>query len=246
MKGPTVLIIDDELQIRRFLRIGLEAEGYNVVEAATGKDGIYQAAVSREVVIILDLGLPDMDGQKVLHQVRQWNSVPILILSVRNDESEKIACFDNGADDYIVKPFSMGEFMARMRSALRRAQKNLDDPVFRNGSLCIDFAKRLVTVDERYVQLSPTEYDLLKLFACQSGKVLTHRQIMQEIWGPFYEKESQSLRVFIRLLRKKLEVDPGHPTLIMTIPGVGYRMPICTPEKKSGKVDTVVDTGVVE
>jgi len=243
MKGPTVLIIDDELQIRRFLRIGLEAEGYTVVEAATGKDGIYQTAVSRAVAIILDLGLPDMDGQKVLHQVRQWNSVPVLILSVRNDESEKIACFDNGADDYIIKPFSMGEFMARMRSALRRAQKNPDEPIFRNGDLCIDFAKRLVTVGGKYVQLSPTEYDLLKLLAYQSGKVLTHRQIMQEIWGPFYEKESQSLRVFIRLLRKKLEQDPAQPTLIMTIPGVGYRMPLRTLEINNEKLGRFLNHG---
>jgi two-component system KDP operon response regulator KdpE len=238
MKGPVVLIIDDELQIRRFLRIGLEAEGYSVAEASTGKDGIYQAAVSRPVAMILDLGLPDMDGQKVLHQIRQWNTAPILILSVRNEEAEKISCFDDGADDYITKPFAMGEFMARLRSSIRRSRKPSGEPIFRNGHLSIDFAKRMVMVNNTYVQLSPTEYDLLRLFTSQCGKVLTHRQITQEIWGPFYEKESQSLRVFIRQIRKKIEIDPSEPQLLTTIPGVGYRMPVLSPEQgsESGEV----------
>jgi two-component system KDP operon response regulator KdpE len=221
---PTVLIVDDELQIRRFLRIGLEAENYAVIEASTGKDGVYQAAVNRPAAMILDLGLPDMDGRDVLVKLRQWSSIPVIILSVRNDEAEKIACFDAGADDYVTKPFAMGEFLARLRSGVRRAQFVHDEPIFRNGDLVVDIANRVVSVRGEPVQLSPTEYDLLLLFVKHPGKVLTHRQIMKEIWGPYHESESPSLRVYIRHLRKKLETDPAHPTLITTEPGVGYRL----------------------
>lgn len=220
----TILIIDDELQIRRFLRIGLEAQGYTVVEAPAGKEGLYQAAICRPSAIILDLGLPDMDGSEVLVQVRQWSSVPVIILSVRNDEAEKIACFDSGADDYVVKPFAMGEFLARLRGARRRALLTQDEPLFVNGELKVDMVNRVVTIRGSQVQLSPTEYQLLTYFVKYAGKVLTHRQIMKEIWGPYYENESQSLRVYIRQLRRKLESDPAHPELIKTESGVGYRM----------------------
>jgi two-component system KDP operon response regulator KdpE len=223
LSGPTILIIDDEIGIRRFLRIGLEAHSYSIIEASSGKEGLYLATVKRPSAVILDLGLPDMDGQEVLRQLRQWSSIPVLILSVRNEETEKISCFDNGADDYIVKPFAMGEFLARLRSALRR-QVLPDEPLFVNGELTVDIPNRNVLVRGTPIQLSPTEYDLLILFVKNAGKVLTHRQIMKEIWGPSNAAESQSLRVYIRQLRKKLEVDPAHPMLLKTEQGIGYRM----------------------
>ncbi len=222
--GSTILIVDDEIQIRRFLRIGLEAQHYSVVEASTGKEGLYKATVNLPAAMILDLGLPDIDGQDVLNQLRQWSKIPVLILSVRNDEMEKISCFDNGADDYVVKPFAMGEFLARLRSALRKSETLPDEPIFNNGELTVDIPNRLVRVSGKQIQLSPTEYDLLMLFVRHAGKVLTQHQIMKEIWGHYYSHESQSLRVYIRQLRKKLEIDPAHPVLIKTEQGVGYRM----------------------
>ena len=223
MGGSTILIVDDELQIRRFLRIGLEAQGHTVIEAGSGKDGVYQAAVKRPSCVILDLGLPDMDGQEVLRQIRSWSTMPVMILSVRNDEAEKISCFDTGADDYIVKPFAMGEFLARLRTILRRVV-SLDEPVVAIGNVRVDIANRLITFKNAPVELTPTEYDLLLLFVKHLGKVLTHRQIIKEIWGPYATSESQSLRVYVRQLRKKLENDPAHPELFRTEQGVGYRM----------------------
>jgi two-component system KDP operon response regulator KdpE len=221
---PTILVIDDETQIRRFLRISLEANNYNVIEANCGNDGVYQAAMNRPDMIILDLGLPDMTGNEVLKKIREWSSVPVLILSVQNEESEKIAAFDTGADDYVTKPFAMGELLARVRVALRHAQPSQESHEFRNGHLFIDMLNRVVKVGDNPVQLSPTEYDLLLLFVKHAGKVITHRQIMKEIWGPYRVDETQNLRVYMTQLRKKLELDPSHPVLFATESGVGYRM----------------------
>jgi two-component system KDP operon response regulator KdpE len=221
---PTVLVIDDEPQIRRFLRVSLEANSYTVLEAGSGADGVYQAAMQRPDAVILDLGLPDMSGGEVLAKLREWSSVPVLILSVADGEADKIAAFDAGADDYVTKPFAMGELLARLRTALRHARPAKDSPDFRNGDLRLDLAARTVEVRGAAVQLTPTEYDLLVLFARHAGKVITHRQIMKEIWGPYRAEETQYLRVYMTQLRKKLEQDPHLPTMFVTESGVGYRM----------------------
>jgi two-component system, OmpR family, KDP operon response regulator KdpE len=222
----SILIIDDELQIRRFLRFSLEANDYNVIESANGKDGLYQAAMQRPDLIILDLGLPDIDGKEVLQQIRQWNKTPVIVLSVRSDENEKVTCFDLGADDYVTKPFSTMELCARLKVALRHANKDIKDPVFVNGPLTVDLINRNVKINSNLIQLSPTEYDLLVYFVKNVGKVLTHRTIMKEIWGPHRTEESHYLRVYMRQIRRKLESDPSQPTLFITEPGVGYRMVI--------------------
>jgi two-component system KDP operon response regulator KdpE len=222
----TILIIDDEIQIRRFLRFSLEANDFTVIEAATGKDGVYQAAMQRPDLIILDLGLPDIDGKEVLLQIRQWSRIPIVVLSVRNDENEKVSCFDHGADDYVTKPFSTKELCARLKVALRHATNEIEEPSFVNGSLSVDLVNRSVKNNNILVQLSKTEYDLLILFIKNAGKVLTHRMIMREIWGPHRTEENHYLRVYMRQLRRKLEPDPSQPTLFVTESGVGYRMVI--------------------
>jgi len=223
---PTILIIDDEAQIRRFLRVSLEASDYRVVEAATGQDGIVQAALAHPNVVILDLGLPDMSGNEVLMKIREWSGVPVLVLSVQDGEQEKIAALDAGADDYVTKPFSMGELLARLRVATRHAQPLADTPEFRNGHLFVDFVHREVTVNEQPVKLTATEYNLLLLFIKHAGKVLTHRQILKEVWGPHTVEQTQYLRVYMAQLRKKLELDPSQPQLFLTESGVGYRMVI--------------------
>jgi two-component system KDP operon response regulator KdpE len=220
----TILIIDDELQIRRFLRFSLEANDYQVLEACNGKEGLYLAAMQRPDLIILDLGLPDIDGKEVLQQIRQWSKIPVIVLSVRSDENEKVTCFNFGADDYVTKPFSTMELCARLRVALRHANKEIEDPVFVNGTLSVDLVNRVVKINSLTIQLSPTEYDLLIYFIKNAGKVLTHRMIMKEIWGPHRTEESHYLRVYMRQIRRKLESDPSQPTLFITEPGVGYRM----------------------
>ncbi len=222
--SPIILIIDDEAQIRRFLRVSLEASDYRVVEAATGHDGIVQAALSHPNVVILDLGLPDMSGNEVLMKIREWSSVPVLVLSVQDGEQEKIAALDAGADDYVTKPFSMGELLARLRVATRHAQPLADTPEFRNGHLFVDFVHREVAVNAQPVKLTAMEYNLLLLFIKHAGKVLTHRQILKEVWGPHTVEQTQYLRVYMAQLRKKLEVDPTQPQLFLTESGVGYRM----------------------
>lgn len=222
----TILIIDDELQIRRFLRFSLEASEFSVIEACNGKDGLYQAAMQRPDLVILDLGLPDIDGKEVLQQIRQWSKIPIVVLSVRNDENEKVLCFDYGADDYVTKPFSTKELCARLKVALRHASSEIEEPVFVNGPLTVDLVSRTVKINDSVIQLSPTEYDLLILFIKNVGKVLTHRMIMKEIWGPHRTEENHYLRVYMRQIRRKLETDPSQPTLFVTEPGVGYRMVI--------------------
>ena len=220
---PTALIVDDEVQIRRLLRVCLEANGYRVVEAATGQEGITEAAQRRPDVVILDLGLPDMDGVTVLKRLREWSRVPVVVLSVRDREDDKIAALDNGADDYVTKPFSTGELLARLRVAQRHAQPAPELAVFRTGSLEVDLTARVVRRQGKEVKLTATEYSLLRLFVQHAGKVLTHRQILREVWGPTYVEQTHYLRVYMAHLREKLEANPAQPELFITESGVGYR-----------------------
>lgn len=224
MTPPVILIVDDEAQIRRFLSVSLEAAGYRIVEATTGQDGVVQAAMHRPNVVILDLGLPDVNGLEVLTKIREWSAVPVIVLSVQDAELEKIAALDAGADDYVTKPFSMGELLARLRVAARHAQPVQESSEFRNGRLFVDFVHRVVKTNEQEVKLTATEYNLLLLFVKHAGKVLTHRQILREIWGPHMIEQTQYLRVYMAQLRKKLELNPTHPQLFLTESGVGYRM----------------------
>lgn len=221
---PTVLVIDDEVQIRRLLRATLEANGYQVREAGTGQEGINATAQRPPDAVILDLGLPDMDGVTVLKRVREWSHVPILVLSVRDREEDKVAALDNGADDYVTKPFSSGELLARLRVAQRHASKEAEISIFRSGSVEVDLAGRVVRRDGKEVRLTATEYSLLRLFVQHAGKVLTHRHILREVWGPNYVEQTHYLRVYIAHLREKLETEPTKPELIVTEPGVGYRL----------------------
>ena len=221
-----VLIVDDEAQIRRFLRVSLEAGGYHVHEAGTGKEGIFIAAKVRPDLIVLDLGLPDTDGIEVVRQLREWTKTPIIILSVRDADSDKVAALDAGADDYLTKPFSTEELLARVRVALRHAQPEPDLRVFTTGELHVDLTRRLVTVRGEPIKLTPTEYALLRLMVQHAGRVLTHRQILKEVWGPAYIDESHYLRVYFSQLRQKIEENPALPTYLLTEPGVGYRLAV--------------------
>ena len=220
----TALVIDDELQMRRLLRVCLEANGYRVSEAATGKDGIAEAAQHPPDVVILDLGLPDMEGVAVLKRLREWSRVPVVVLSVRDREEDKIAALDAGADDYVTKPFSSGELLARLRVAQRHAAPTSETTVFRSGQLEVDMAARVVKLKGKEVKLTATEYSLLRLFVQHAGKVLTHRQILREVWGPNYVEQTHYLRVYLAHLREKLEANPAQPELLTTEPGVGYRL----------------------
>lgn len=222
--GPQVLVIDDELQIRRFLRISLEANGYGVHETSTGQDALVKAAQLRPDLIILDLGLPDMDGLDVLRRLREWTIIPVIILSVRDADRDKVTALDIGADDYLSKPFSVEELLARLRVAQRHAQPNPESSTFTAASLQVDLARRLVTVRGEPVKLTPTEYALLRLLIQHAGRVLTHRQILREVWGPEYVEETHYLRVYFAQLRQKIEDDPALPKIIVTEPGVGYRL----------------------
>lgn len=222
--GPRVLVVDDEKAIRRFLRASLTAHGYTVLEAAGGQAGLNAVVANRPDLIILDLGLPDMDGIEVTQQLREWTRTPIIILSVREQETEKIAALDAGADDYLTKPFGVGELLARLRVALRHANQSADQPAFTTGELVVDLARRLVTVADKEVQLTPTEYELLKLMVAHAGKVLTHRQILRQVWGVGYANELHLLRVNISNLRRKIEPDVTRPRYVITEPGVGYRL----------------------
>lgn len=220
----TILVIDDEPAIRKFLRVSLESQHYDVVEASTGKDGIREAIGVRPDVIILDMGLPDMDGIEVVCQIRSWSQVPILVLTVKEDEATKVSVLDAGADDYLTKPFSMPELLARLRVAERHANTvGNDGPIFKSGSLEVDLNARLVKVRGKEVRLTATEYDILRLFVKHAGRVVTHRQILQEIWGPNAVEHTQYLRVYVGFLRKKLEVNKSEK-IIATEPGVGYRL----------------------
>jgi two-component system KDP operon response regulator KdpE len=218
------MIIDDEPQMRRLLQVALSAHGYEIRGAETGREGIDQTAVFHPDLIVLDLSLPDLDGIEVIKQLREWTQTPVVILSVREQEGDKIAALDAGADDYVTKPFSMGELLARIRTALRHAAGAGDEPVLTFGGLVIDMTRRYVAVDGREVKLTPTEYELLRVLTVNAGKVLTHRQLMRTVWGPSYEQETNYLRVYIRQLRQKIELDPARPRHIITEPGVGYRL----------------------
>jgi two-component system KDP operon response regulator KdpE len=221
--GTIALVIDDEPQIRRLLRVTLEANGYDVIDAATGEDGIVQAAQGRPEIILLDLGLPDLDGVEVLKRIREWSRVPVIILSVRDREHDKIAALDAGADDFVTKPFSSGELLARLRTSLRRSQPAAADAVFRLGKIEMDLAARSVRKGGAEVKLTPTEYALLRLLVVHAGKVLTHRQLLTEVWGPNAVEQTHYLRVHIAHLRDKLEDDAARPKFIITESGVGYR-----------------------
>jgi len=219
-----VLVIDDELQIRRLLRICLEANGYRVIEAANGQEGISEAAQHRSEAVILDLGLPDMDGVTLLKRLREWNQVPVVVLSVRDREEDKIKAFDNGADDYVTKPFSTGELLARVRVAMRHGQPPSDSAIFHSGRLEMDLSARVVKVGGREVRLTATEYALLRLLVRHAGRLLTHQQILREVWGPKNIDQTQYLRVYVAHLRGKLEADPSKPSLLLTESGIGYRL----------------------
>jgi two-component system KDP operon response regulator KdpE len=224
MSGARILVVDDEQAIRRFLRISVEAEGYTFIEADNGEAGLVAAATHRPELIILDLGLPDIDGATVLRRLREWSSVPVIILTVRDSESEKVTLLDAGADDYLTKPFGVPELLARVRVAMRHKQSDLSEPSIRVGNLEIDFADRIVMVRGETIRLTATEYELLRILAQHAGKVVTQRQLLKEIWGPQAIEQSQYLRVYVAQLRKKLERDPGQPEYIITEPGVGYRL----------------------
>jgi len=219
-----ILIIDDERAIRRFLRAALTSHGYEVIEAENGQTALAIAADRRPDILILDLGLPDMDGIEVTRQLREWYQAPIIILSVRDQENEKIAALDAGADDYLTKPFGVGELMARIRVALRRSARRVDEPVFEVDELKVDLSRRLVTRQGQEMDLTPTEYDILRVLVQHAGRVLTHRQILREVWGEAYETETHLLRVNMSNLRRKIEPDPTQPFYIITEPGVGYRL----------------------
>jgi len=217
------LVIDDEPQIRRLLRVTLEANGYAVLDAATGQDGIVQAAQGRPEIILLDLGLPDLDGVEVVKRIREWSRVPVIILSVRDRENDKIAALDAGADDFVTKPFSSGELLARLRTTLRRSQPQTAGAIFRAGKIEVDLAARVVRKAGVEIKLTPTEYALLRLLVVHAGKVLTHRQLLTEVWGPSAVEQTHYLRVHIAHLREKLEDDAARPKFIHTEPAVGYR-----------------------
>jgi len=223
--GLKVLIVDDEIAIQRFLRVALKGEGFIVSEVSTGHDALMAAARERHDLIILDLGLPDIDGVEVTRQLREWSKIPIIILSVREQEEDKIAALDAGADDYLSKPFGVGELLARIRSILRRQVDMKFEPVYQLGELKVDLADRLVSIRNKTILLTPTEYDILQVLIKANGKVLTSSQLLHQVWGDGYD-DFHILRVNISNLRKKLEPDPSRPTYIHTEPGVGYRLKI--------------------
>lgn len=234
-KGPRVLVIDDEPQIRRFLRASLQAHDFEVLEAETGKEGVRQCTLQKPELVILDLGLPDTDGLDIIKSIREWSKVPIIVLSVRSDDNDKIEALDRGANDYVTKPFSMGELLARMRVALRQKPIGGDEEqVVSAGPLSVDLGKRLVTINGSPVRLSRKEYELLKILVSHPGKVITHQQLLQEVWGQGYVEETQYLRVYIGQLRQKLEKDAAAPRFLITEPGVGYRFtPAGAPAEKA-------------
>jgi len=220
-----ILVVDDEPQIRKFLRLGLEGNGYRVLEASSGADALREAVAHQPELVVLDLGLPDMEGFDVLRALREWSRAPVLVLSVRSRELEKVRAFDMGADDYVVKPFGMPELLARINAALRRrAAQAAPGPLFRIGGLEVDLARRIVRVDGAEVRLSPKQYRLLQVLVANAGKVVTHRQLLGEVWGAAHRDDVQYLRVFVRKLRAHLEADPARPRYLLTELGVGYRL----------------------
>ena len=220
---PVALIVDDEPQIRRLLRVVLEGENYQVQEAENGQQGLTEIANRRPAIILLDLGLPDMEGLEVLKRLREWSEAPVLVLSVRDDEQSKVAALDSGAEDYVTKPFSTAELLARLRAAQRKTRPEEEVSIFKSGNLIVDLTARVVKRAGHEIKLTATEYALLLLFVRHPGRVLTHRYILREIWGPKSEEHRQYLRVYVTHLRQKIEPDPTKPSLIRTEPGIGYR-----------------------
>jgi two-component system KDP operon response regulator KdpE len=221
--NETILVIDDEKQIRRLLEITLSANGYKVILSANGKEGLVDAATQHPSLILLDLGLPDIDGQEILKKLREWFQKPIIILSVRDSEDEIIKALDNGANDFLAKPFRSGELLARIRVALRPGNDGSDTSILSFGNLTIDFVNHIVRKNNEIVKLTATEFSLLQLLAKNSGRVLTHQYILKELWGYGYIEQTQYLRVFVAQLRKKIEENPSRPTLLITESGIGYR-----------------------
>jgi len=222
-ENETILIIDDELQIRRLLEITLSANGYKIIHSANGKDGLVDAATFHPSIVILDLGLPDIDGHEILKKLREWYSKPIIILSVRDSEKDIIEALDNGANDYLTKPFRSGELLARIRAALRSAPEKNESNILEIGSLSIDMVNHVAKQNDEILKLTSTEFSLLSLLAKNQGRVLTHHYILKEIWGFGYQEQTQYLRVFIAQLRKKIEDNPSKPKIIITVSGIGYR-----------------------
>jgi two-component system KDP operon response regulator KdpE len=221
--GLRVLVVDDEPSIRRFLSVSLTAHGHTIVEASRGEEALAKVMSQRLDLIILDLGLPDIDGVEVTRRLREWTPIPILILSVRSGEADKVAALDAGADDYLTKPFGIEELLARIRTAMRHVTPAAE-PIFTTGELTVDAARRVVLAAGHEVQLTPTEYDLLRVLVIHAGKVLTHRHLVRELWGPNAPDDLHALRVNISNLRRKIEPDPARPRYIVTEPGVGYRL----------------------
>jgi two-component system, OmpR family, KDP operon response regulator KdpE len=224
---PTILVIEDEPEIRQFLRVSLAVEGYRVAEATTGRRGVIDAGTHKPDLAIVDLGLPDVDGIDVIRRIREWSSMPIVVLSARAQERSKIDALDAGADDYVTKPFAIGELMARLRAALRhRVRAGLGDTAVRMGDAVVDFERRTATRNGADVRLTPVEFKLLALLAKHAGMVVTHRQLLAEVWGPTHQNDTHYLRIYMKQLREKLEEDPVRPRYLLTDTGVGYRLAV--------------------
>ena len=229
-QSPIALVVDDEVQIRRFLRAGFELDGFVVQDAETGADALKWVTLKQPDLIILDLGLPDMDGAELVQRVRSWSTVPIIVLSVRSSEEEKVRLLELGADDYVVKPFGMAELLARAHAALRRhVRAAAGEPVVKVGPLAIDLAARIVTINGARVMLTPKEYCLLQLLAQHAGNVVTHQFLLKEVWGSPHLHDTHYLRIFVRKLRQKIEADPTQPRILLTELGVGYRLVVPEP-----------------
>jgi two-component system, OmpR family, KDP operon response regulator KdpE len=222
-ENEIILIIDDELQIRRLLEITLSSNGYKIIQSVNGKDGLVDAASHHPSLIILDLGLPDIDGQELLKKLREWFYKPVIVLSVRSSEEDIIKALDAGANDYLTKPFRTGELLARIRASLRTGENRTDDSTMEFGSLTIDTVNHVVRKNKEILKLTATEFSLLHLLARNHGRVLTHQYILKEVWGYSYLEQTQYLRVFVAQLRKKIEDNPSKPTLLITESGIGYR-----------------------
>jgi two-component system KDP operon response regulator KdpE len=230
-----VLVVDDEVQIRRFLRAGFELDGFTVEEADNGSNAVRKATLSPPDLLIVDLGLPDMDGSEIVQRLRSWSTVPLIVLSVRSNEAEKVRLLELGADDYVVKPFGMAELLARAHAALRRrVTTSTGEPVIKSGRLTIDFGARLVTIDGERVQLTPKDYRLLQVLAQHAGNVVTHQHLLKEVWGSPHVHDVHYLRIFVRKLRQKIEVDATKPQILLTELGIGYRLAAAPPPVTMG------------